>query len=251
MAAQNAAGSGSTSACLTSAMEGYGAATYGDAIADVYDQWYSTRLDPTAAVDLLAELAGSGAVLELLSERVAQLNREKEALLQAVSADQRTGLANAAAFDADHAQLHARFERSSEPYSVVLVDVDHFHEFNHRYRYHYLAGNRALRQLADTLAATVRKGDRVYRWGGEEFAPLLPSTRVDSAVLVAERIRCEVQGMAIEHCGNPSGVVTVTVGVVEAGQGESADGVFESVSALLVEGKDAGRNRVVHRPAGG
>ena len=98
VAAQNAAASGSTSACLTSAMEGYGAATYGDAIADVYDQWYSTRLDPTAAVDLLAELAGSGAVLELLSERVAQLNREKEALLQAVSVDQRTGLANAAAF---------------------------------------------------------------------------------------------------------------------------------------------------------
>ena len=124
VAAQNAAASGSTSACLTSAMEGYGAATYGDAIADVYDQWYSTRLDPTAAVDLLAELAGSGAVLELLSERVAQLNREKEALLQAVSVDQRTGLANAAAFDADHAQLHASFERSAEPYSVVLVDVD-------------------------------------------------------------------------------------------------------------------------------
>ena len=46
-------------------MEGYGAATYGDAIADVYDQWYLTRLDPTAAVDLLAELAGSGAALEL------------------------------------------------------------------------------------------------------------------------------------------------------------------------------------------
>ena len=178
---------------------------------------------------------------------VEQLSREKQALLQAVSVDHRTGLANTAAFDADHAQLYARFERSGEPYSVVLVDVDHFHDFNHRY--HYLAGNAVLKRLAATLARTVRKGDRAYRWGGEEFAVLLPGTRLEAAAVVAERIRAAAEGMKVEHAGSPSKVVTVTAGVAQATRfHNSVDEVFEAVSALLVEGKDGGRNRVVVPP---
>lgn len=181
--------------------------------------------------------------VETLSERVAQLNREKEALLQAVSVDYRTGLANTAAFDADHARLHARFERTGEPYSVVLVDIDRFHEFNHRY--HYLAGNHALERVAAMLAETIRTGDRAYRWGGEEFALLLPATRLHAAAAVAERVRAAVQRSGIDHCGNPSGVLTVTAGVAQARAGMSPEDVFEAVTALLIGGKDAGRNRVV------
>lgn len=182
--------------------------------------------------------------VEDLTERLAELNREKEALVEAISVDYRTGLANTAAFDADHERLHARMGRSGDPYSVLLVDVDFFHGFN--YRYHYLEGNRVLKQLSAVLTANVRDGDRVFRWGGEEFAVLLPDTRLVPAVAVAERLRAAVQAMGIEHSGNPFGVVTVTVGVVEATADHiGPDDVFEAVSALLVAGKDAGRNRVV------
>ena len=182
--------------------------------------------------------------VEDLTERVAQLNREKEALLEAISVDYRTGLANTAAFDAEHERLHSRTQLLGDPYSVLLVDVDYFHRFN--YRYHYLEGNRVLKQLSAVLTANIRDGDRVFRWGGEEFAVLLPATRLAAAAAVAERIRAAVQAMGVEHSGNPDGVVTVTVGVVEATSAHvRADDVFEAVSALLVAGKDAGRNRVV------
>ncbi|MDE3206861.1 MAG: GGDEF domain-containing protein [Acidobacteriota bacterium] len=175
---------------------------------------------------------------------MAQLNREKEALLQAASVDYRTGLANAAAFDAAHEQLHSRMRRSGDPYSVLLVDIDHFHGFNHLY--HYLEGNRVLSQVSAVLRSTVRDGDRVFRWGGEEFAVLLPATRLAAAAVVAERLRAAVQAMGVEHAGNPPGVVTVTVGVAEAtGSDVCADDVFEAVSALQAAGKDAGRNRIV------
>ncbi|HET6965097.1 MAG TPA: GGDEF domain-containing protein, partial [Acidimicrobiales bacterium] len=178
----------------------------------------------------------------------AQLSREKEALLQAVSVDHRTGLANTAAFDADHAQLHSRFERSGDPYCLLLIDVDNFHAFNHRY--HYLAGNRVLKRIAAALADTIRSSDRVYRWGGEEFAVLLSGTRLDAAAVAAERARAAIEQLGIEHAGNPPGVVTVTVGVAEPAVGESGADLFEHVSALLVEGKDRGRNRIVLPPAG-
>ena len=77
---------------------------------------------------------------------------------------------------------------------------------------------------------------------------ILLDTIADGAA-AAERIRAAVQAMGIEHSGNPWGVVTVTIGVVQATAGhERADDVFEEVSALLVAGKDAGRNRVVTPP---
>lgn len=185
--------------------------------------------------------------VEDLTATVAQLNREKEALLQAAAVDYRTGLPNAAAFDAEHEQMHSRMRQSGDPYSVALVDIDFFHGFN--YHYHYLEGNRVLKRVSAVLSDTVRDSDRVFRWGGEEFAVLLPATRLAAAGVVAERIRAAVQALGIEHAGNPGGVVTVTVGVVEAeARHLCADDAFEEVSALLVAGKDAGRNRVVTPP---
>ena len=182
--------------------------------------------------------------VETLAVQVEQLRNENRALAEAASTDYRTGLANTATFDADHTQLHARLMRSAEPYSVLLVDIDHFHDYNTAYG--YLKGNETLRRTATTIASAVRQADKAYRYGGEEFAAILPGTTLDGAEVVAERVRHAVESLRLEHATNPTGFVTVTVGVIEARpEYAKPDEVFEMVNALLLAGKDAGRNRVV------
>jgi diguanylate cyclase (GGDEF)-like protein len=182
--------------------------------------------------------------VETLAVQVQQLQSENRALAEAVTTDFRTGLANTAAFDSDHAQRFALFKRTDEPYAVLLVDIDHFHDYNCAYG--YLKGNETLRLVATTLASALRQGDRAYRYGGEEFAALLPSTRADGAKVVAERVRSEVEALRQDHPTNPGGMVTVTIGVLEAVPTHgSPEEVFEAVNALLLYGKDSGRNRVV------
>jgi diguanylate cyclase (GGDEF)-like protein len=126
----------------------------------------------------------------------------------------------------------------------LLVDIDHFHDYNTAYG--YLKGNETLRRTATTIASAVRQADKAYRYGGEEFAAILPGTTLDGAEVVAERVRHAVESLRLEHATNPTGFVTVTVGVIEARpEYAKPDEVFEMVNALLLAGKDAGRNRVV------
>ncbi len=181
---------------------------------------------------------------EALADQVQQLIDENRALAEAASIDYRTGLANTATFDADHEQLHTRLVGAGERYSILLVDIDHFHDYNSAYG--YLQGNDALSRVAATLSSALRQGDRAYRYGGEEFAALLPGARLDGAALVAERTRRAVEDLHMQHPTNQCGMVTVTVGALEAlpGHAKAAD-AFDAVNALLLEGKDAGRNRVV------
>ena len=181
---------------------------------------------------------------EALAMRLEVLRQENQALAEAVTVDARTGLPNCAAFESDHASLHARFLQEGEPYTLVLIDIDRFHGYNSRYL--YLAGNRAIRAVADAISGTIRHGDRAYRYGGEEFAVLLPGASTEEGVSVAERIRSTVEDLRIEHLSNAPGVVTVTAGVVTAeARHASPDQVFEAVNHLLLRGKEAGRNQVV------
>ncbi|MBB5953594.1 diguanylate cyclase (GGDEF)-like protein [Saccharothrix tamanrassetensis] len=171
-----------------------------------------------------------------LAERLEQLHLENQALAEAATIDQRTGLPNAAAFDADQARRH----RAGERYSLLIVDIDWFHSYNNHYR--YLAGHEALRAVGEAIRRTA---GRCFRYGGEEFAVLLTATGYRDAVDVGERIREAVQRLGIEHRATPTGVVTVSVGVVEAAPGALPTDVVERANVALLQAKDAGRNRVV------
>lgn len=183
--------------------------------------------------------------VDRLAERLEELHAENRALAEAATIDQRTGLPNPATFDADH----ARRNRAGEPYSLLLVDIDRFHSYNTLYR--YLAGHETLRKVAEAIDRTTRAGDRAYRYGGEEFTVLLPGTRLDGALASGERIRQAVQRLGLEHRGNTGGVVTVSIGAVEVVPGASVTDAVEEASVAVLEAKDAGRNRVVGRRAGG
>lgn len=181
---------------------------------------------------------------DALAMRVEALRQENEALAEAVTVDARTGLPNCAAFEEDHALLHTRFVEEGEPYALMLIDIDRFHGYNSRYM--YLAGNRAIRAVAQAISGTIRHGDRAYRYGGEEFTVLLPRASAEEGLSVAERIRSEVQNLRIEHLNNRAGVVTITAGVVGAdSRYRTTDEAFEAANLLLLRGKEGGRNRVV------
>jgi diguanylate cyclase (GGDEF)-like protein len=182
--------------------------------------------------------------LDGLAREVEELRLENLALTEAVMVDPRSGLPNAAAFDADHVQAHARRARSEEPYSVLLADIDGFRDYNDRAR--ATSANQTLRAVAQTIKANVRQGDRAYRYGWQEFTVLLPGADLRDAVVAGERIRSTVAALAIEHPTNPSGILTVTVGVIEAGfRHQTTKDVVVEVTDLLLKGKQAGRNRIV------
>jgi diguanylate cyclase (GGDEF)-like protein len=182
--------------------------------------------------------------LDGLAREVEALRLENQALTEAVMVDPRSGLPNAAAFDADHVQAHARRSRSEERYAVLLADIDGFRVYNDHAR--AASANQTLRAVAQTIKANVRQGDRAYRYGWQEFMVLLPGADLREAVVAGERIRSTVAALAIEHPTNPSGILTVTVGVIEAGfRHQTTKDVVVEVTDLLLKGKQAGRNRIV------
>jgi diguanylate cyclase (GGDEF)-like protein len=182
--------------------------------------------------------------IESLEREIEDLRLENRALTEAITVDPRTGLPNAAAFDADHLQVHARRSRSGEPYAVLMADIDEFHQ----YREHLPASavHAALRAVGQTIKETVRQGDRAYRYGWQDFMVLLPGASLREAVVAAERIRSTVVELRIEHPDSPSGILTVTVGAIEAGfRHATPKDILAEISDLVLEGKAAGRNRIV------
>lgn len=126
--------------------------------------------------------------------------------------------------------------------AYIMLDVDHFKNFNDING--HAAGDEALRRVAKTLAASVRPGDVVYRYGGEEFCVLLPNTTTAEATDVAERIRAGVEACIIPGEENqPSGTVTVSIGVADTSSKPVSD-LVERADAALYEAKHAGRNQV-------
>ncbi len=182
--------------------------------------------------------------LDRLMREVEDLRLQNQALTEAVMIDPQTGLANAAAFDADHLQAHARRMRSEEPYAILVVDIDQFHDFNKQVP--PATTIQTLCTIAQTIKANVRQGDRAYRYGWQDFNVLLPGAALREAVVAAERIRAKIEALGIENPSSGSGVLTVTVGVIEAGfRHRGTKDVVAEVNDLLREGKRAGRNRIV------
>ena len=181
--------------------------------------------------------------VDLLRE-VEELRLENQKLLQAILIEPQSGLPNAAAFDADHAQLDARRRRYEDGYAVLIADIDHFHTFNEIFGED--AGHELIKLIATTIGQSVRQSDRTYRTGGEEFAVLLPGAEMREAVTAAERVRETVEQLQMLHPGNPPGVVTLTIAAVGAGfRHKTPKDMIAELQDLMVGGKRAGRNRVV------
>jgi diguanylate cyclase (GGDEF)-like protein len=168
-------------------------------------------------------------------------------LLNDARADSKTGLLNAATWERESAAELARAVRTKTPAAIALLDLDHFKLLNDTYG--HLVGDQVLKEVARTLTAVLREYDLAGRFGGEEFALLLPHTRSTDAFRIAERVRAAIAGLRIIAPGATGGErvsVTVSIGVAALDGGdrrEFAD-LMAAADAALYRAKGSGRDQV-------
>jgi diguanylate cyclase (GGDEF)-like protein len=167
-------------------------------------------------------------------------------LLAQSRVDTKTGLLNASTWEREAAAEIARAIRTKSPLALALVDIDHFKVVNDTYG--HLAGDKALRAVTDTLRTQLRAYDLAGRFGGEEFAILLPQAREPDALSVAERLRAHVAAMSVPVDDNDeSGPVirlTISVGVAAlSGESRELTDMLAAADEALYHAKETGRNR--------
>jgi diguanylate cyclase (GGDEF)-like protein len=153
-----------------------------------------------------------------------------------------TGLMNRRAFiDWGKREAH-RSLRYKDPLSMILLDVDHFKIINDQ-RGH-AAGDRVLTSVARLLSLGVRSCDVVARWGGEEFVVALPSTPLAGAMIVADRMRQELEDHEIADASGNRIRVTASFGVAQFSPQESLEQLVDRADRAMYGAKSAGRNRI-------
>jgi len=176
--------------------------------------------------------------------RAVELEQHNEELQRLAATDALTGLSNRRLLDDALEREFARAERRGTELSVLMIDVDHFKQFNDRNGHR--AGDRVLQALAAVLRRATRKMDICARFGGEEFAVVLPCTGEEPARMVAERIRAQVEAEKVHWDGEELSI-SISVGCItrpgSAGPG-AAEEAIQAADRALYEAKNSGRNRV-------
>ncbi|MDT8429163.1 MAG: diguanylate cyclase [Pseudomonadales bacterium] len=207
------------------------------------------RLDaalPRAGPDELGRLGAAVHQFRNIARELVELNVKLSALS---TEDFLTGLANRRRFDEALTDEWARAKRNGQPLAMIMLDVDHFKQFNDHYGHQ--AGDECLRQIGNVLKSQVlRAGDLAARYGGEEFGIVFSADSLDAAVLVGEKIRTAIAALDIKQAvppGGPGGVVTASLGValLFPDRNSCPDELVRAADKALYQAKSAGRNRIV------
>ena len=186
----------------------------------------------------LAEIADLAAI----GLRMAELNRESEEMLVRVThlstLDALTGIANRRHGETLLDQEIKRARRYKLPLALIAFDIDRFKAVNDRYG--HPVGDMVLRTLADAARNLVRTSDVLVRAGGEEFQVIAPHTSAIDGLKMAEKLRTAIEGTSMPGVDQ----VTISLGVAQLGEHESADSLTVRVNAALGRAKRAGRNCV-------
>jgi diguanylate cyclase len=153
--------------------------------------------------------------------------------------DALTKLANRRAFDQFLAECVDKFQKDSKPVSLIMLDVDHFKQFNDTHG--HPAGDEVLRMVGRTLSRAVKSGDLACRYGGEEFAVILVNTAAHDAQVAAERIRKAIEAMPV-HFGGNTLRVTASVGMAECMADEEPSQLIRRADESVYASKKGGRN---------
>ncbi len=185
-------------------------------------------------------------LLDFLAQHVAVVF-ENAKLYESATYDNLTGILRREAVFERLEQEIQRATRYRRPLTVGMADLDHFKEVNDRFG--HLAGDMALKRVAQVLSETLRGADLVGRYGGEEFLLVFPETDPRSALEVAERIRRLVGGMECQSTDGRTFRVTISIGLASlpdqvADNAALRDRIIEDADQVLLAAKRAGRDRV-------
>ncbi len=176
---------------------------------------------------------------QFIAERIGDWRRSE---LNATT-DALTGLGNRHAMEDLFPRELKRCASSEHPASLMMIDVDRFKTFNDQFG--HVAGDRALSAVAHVLKKQFRTKDLLARYGGDEFAVLLPEVRENEALVIAERVRAAVSGSTSDGSDSLIRVpVEVSIGVAELEAQATYESLLRSADAALYRAKDAGRNTV-------
>jgi diguanylate cyclase (GGDEF)-like protein len=162
------------------------------------------------------------------------LRREGENARRQARLDPLTGLLNRRAFDEDLALAIDRTRSTGEPLSVLVADLDEFKAFNDHFG--HLEGDGVLKRVAEALPMALRRPDVAYRWGGDEFAVILPQADLPGAQLVARRVEAAIA----THVGPDGEHLGICTGVAELEPGQKAADVVASADQALMLAKGSG-----------
>ena len=228
---------------------------YGDSLKEISED-LAVNVDRDLIKDVVARLVAAtretAAANRTLESRLKDTRSEVQDLRQALESirtenltDPLTTLANRKHLDAsliaavDHASL------SGEPLSLLMIDVDRFKDFNDTWG--HLTGDQVLRLVAMSVKGAVRPTDTAARFGGEEFAIILPQSSLQSGQIVAERIRQTVMSRELvkRSTGEALGRITVSIGIATFMAGDNALLLIERADKCLLQAKRTGRNKAV------
>jgi diguanylate cyclase (GGDEF)-like protein len=175
--------------------------------------------------------------------RTNELKFANEKLQKLSETDPLTGLLNRRGFENSFQRLILLHQKSKEPLSILLIDIDHFKKFNDKYGHN--AGDSTLKTVSQTLTSCVREQDIVARWGGEEFVVALPKLDIKKAEETANRLRLAIANQELD-CGGIPVAITATIGISSFNAEEDNLAVWiKAADDALYEGKEKGRNTFV------
>ncbi len=177
-----------------------------------------------------------------LQKKNAQLEQATAQLEEMARTDPLTKLSNRRAFYESIVKEVIRFERNKRPFSIVMMDIDHFKKVNDTYGHD--CGDYVLVTISNLIRSEIRKQDLLGRWGGEEFIMLLPDTDTKGACKLAEKIRTNIEKADFKYF-KYSFTVTLTFGVCEFTQQYKIKECITYADQALYQGKKSGRNKVI------
>ncbi len=175
---------------------------------------------------------------EIKNERVTLLKRlERLAITDAL-----TKLYNSRHFFNEIKTEIMRYKRYSREFSLLIMDIDFFKKYNDTWG--HLEGDKVLMQIGKTIKSCMRSMDSAYRYGGEEFAILLPETGIEEACVVGTRIKDRISKHIFEPEPGQKQSINVSVGATELVNGESFTEFIKRADKALYKSKDTGRNKL-------
>lgn len=185
-------------------------------------------------------------LLVVLSERVRSDNEYIASSLGVLRQAERNAHTDALTGLGNRHWMRTMFERevtrtlhANRALCLMMIDVDSFKAFNDQYG--HIAGDRVLVAVAETLREFLRPTDLVARFGGDEFAVLLPDLKLNQARQIAERLRQQIAKLSPPSL---STVITVSIGIADRGERDDVGSLVQRADAAMYDAKQAGRNRV-------